>query len=226
VANRNTVGIAAAIALVAGYLGVAAAAHLSPFPAKTPPTTQAQSQSSSPPPARTSSSPASSPDASAETSPPSQLDTLLAKVPAAIRDQDNQGACKNAGTGFGATAVSQCQNLQGLAAQVIIYYLYPSRSALAAGFSDFLQAQKFHKIKECTSSDGSFTDFLVDCQSDFTIKTPGMTGSIAEYTNSSAAQNPIIVSTDNEQNVMAVMIGTNDGDLLSYWNKQAWVVNS
>ena len=33
--SRNTVGIAAAIALVAGYLGVAAVAHLSPFPAKT-----------------------------------------------------------------------------------------------------------------------------------------------------------------------------------------------
>src|SRR6185369_10947408 len=33
--TRNTVGIAAAIALVAGYLGVAAVAHLSPFPAKT-----------------------------------------------------------------------------------------------------------------------------------------------------------------------------------------------
>ena len=33
--SRNTVGIAAAIALVAGYLGVAAAAQLSPFPAKT-----------------------------------------------------------------------------------------------------------------------------------------------------------------------------------------------
>ena len=35
VLNRNTIGIAAAIALVAGYLGVAAVAHLSPFPAKT-----------------------------------------------------------------------------------------------------------------------------------------------------------------------------------------------
>ena len=33
--NRNTIGVAAAIALVAGYLGVAAAAHLSPFPAET-----------------------------------------------------------------------------------------------------------------------------------------------------------------------------------------------
>ena len=35
VLSRNTIGIAAAIALVAGYLGVAAVAHLSPFPAKT-----------------------------------------------------------------------------------------------------------------------------------------------------------------------------------------------
>jgi hypothetical protein len=225
VLNRNTVGIAAAVALVAGYLGVAAAAHLSPFPAKTPPATQAQSQSSSPP-ASTNSSPAASPDSSAASSPPSQLDILLTKIPAAIRTQDNQTACRNAGTGFGATAVSQCQNLRGVAAQVIIYYLFPSRSALNSGLSEFLKTQKFSKLKACTDSNGSFTDFVVDCQSDFTIKTPGLTGTIAEYTNSSTSQNPIIVSTDNEQNVMAVMVGTNDGDLLAYWNQQQWVVTS
>ena len=71
-----------------------------------------------------------------------------------------------------------------------------------------------------------FSDFIVNCESDFTIKTPGATGSIAEYLNSSTDQAPIIVSTDNEQNVMAVMLGTNDGDLLAYWNKLNWVVSS
>ena len=41
--NRNTLGVAAAIALVAGYLGVAAVAHLSPFPARTVAATSSQS---------------------------------------------------------------------------------------------------------------------------------------------------------------------------------------
>ena len=46
--NRNTLGIAAAIALVAGYLGVAAVAHLSPFPADTVAATSSQSPSTGP----------------------------------------------------------------------------------------------------------------------------------------------------------------------------------
>jgi hypothetical protein len=216
------VGIAAAVALVAGYLGVAAVAHLSPFPGKTPPPAASSSQSSSPP-ASTSSSPASSPDPSADPTPTSQIDILMAKIPAAVRNQDNQSSCQNAGTGFGATAVSQCQRLQGLAANLIIYYQYPDKTALASGFSAFLKKQKFTKARECTTN-GSFSDFVVECQSDFTIKTPGATGSVAEYT--STTQDPIIVSTDNEQNVMAVMVGTDDGGLLAYWNKLDWVVSS
>jgi hypothetical protein len=218
VLNRNTVGIAAAIALVAGYLGVAAVAHLSPFPAKTPPS---QSQSSSPP-ASTNSSPASSPAASAGTSPPTQFDTLMAKIPPAIRAQPNPAGCKNPGTAFGATAVIQCQHLQGIPAQVIIYYQYSSRTALAEGLSTYLTAAKFRKIRECTTGNSSFTDFLADCQSDYTIKRLTLTGSVAEYTNGTQA---IIVSTDNNQHVMAALVGTNAGELLAYWNQQEWLVH-
>jgi hypothetical protein len=219
VLNRNTVGIAAAIALIAGYLGVAAVAHLSPFPAKTvaPPSA---SQSSGPP-ASTNSSPASSPDPSADPSPPSQLEILLTKIPTAVR---SAGECLNDGTGFGSTAIIQCQRLQGLAANVIRYYQYPNKTALANGLSSFLKTATFKKRGECTGANGDFRDFIVDCESNFTIKTPGMTGSVAEYVNLSKDQNPVIVSTNNEQNVMAVLVGTNDGDLLAYWNKFEWVV--
>jgi len=147
----------------------------------------------------------------------------MTKIPAAIRNQDNQHACLNNGTEFGATAVSQCQHLQDIAPQVIIYHLYPSRTALASGLSALLKKANFRKIRACTDSAGSFTDFLVNCQSDFTIKTLGLTGSISEYTNGSQA---IIVSTANDQHVMAVLLGTNAGDLLAYWNKQEWVVTS
>ena len=49
-----------------------------------------------------------------------------------------------------------------------------------------------------------------------------MTGSIAEYTSTS--NHPIIVTSDNQQNVMAVMVGTNARDLLAYWKQLNWIV--
>jgi hypothetical protein len=215
--NRNTVGIAAAIALVAGYLGVAAVAHLSPFPAKTVAATSSQSPGTRPStsPAATSpaaTSPATSPDAS----PTSDYDVLLSKIPAAIQGRDN---CHLAGTQFGATAVSQCSRLN-LAAGTIIYYLYPSPAALASGVSRLLSDNHFHKNRECTTGK-DFTDFLVECQTEFHNQTPFMTGSIAEYSSTSNA--PIIVTSDNQQNVMAVLVGTNPGELLSYWKQLTWI---
>ena len=215
--NRNTIGVAAAIALVAGYLGVAAAAHLSPFPAETvaaassqPPSTGPSTSPSTGP--STSTSPAGSPDAS----PTSDYDVLLSKIPAAIQGRDN---CHLAGTQYGATAVSQCSRLN-VPAGTIIYYLYPSPAALASGVSRLLSDNHFHKNRECTTGN-DFTDFLVECQTDFHNQTPFMTGTISEYSSTSNA--PIIVTSDNQQNVMAVLVGTNPGELLSYWKQLTWI---
>ncbi len=215
--SRNTVGIAAAIALVAGYLGVAAVAHLSPFPAKTvaaassAPASQGNSGNPSP-----DGSPDPAPDP--DPSPTSDYQILLSKIPSVVRGANN---CRNAGTSVGAIAVSQCTGIPGLAAQTIIYYLFSDPTALGNGFSDFLSNEKFRRQSECTST-GSFVDFIAECQSAFTSTSPSMTGSIAEYANTS--NNPIIVSSDNQQQVMAVMVGTNDGDLLAYWKQLQWVV--
>jgi hypothetical protein len=218
VLNRNTVGIAAAIALVAGYLGVAAVAHLSPFPARTVAAT------SPPPPASggatTSPSQAGSPDPSPDPTPPSDYQILLTKIPGNIKGSDN---CHNIGTSAGATAVSQCTAPRGLAAGTLIYYLYPSRTALSSGFGNFLTAVKFRKQTECTT-DGDFVNFTVECESNFTSTSPSMAGLIAEYANQS--NNPIIVTSDNQQQVMAVLVGTNDGDLLTYWKQLQWVVTT
>jgi hypothetical protein len=228
VLNRNTLGIAAAIALVAGYLGVAAAAHLSPFPAKTVATPPSQSPSTGTSTgastgtstgASTGTSPDGSPDASPDASPPSDYQILLTKIPSAVRAQSG---CPNAGTSVGATAVSQCADLHGLGAGTIMYYLFPSPAALATGFSNLLkQKAKFRKSRECTTNN-KFTDFLVNCESDFTSATPNIKGSIAEYTN--RHNQPIIVTSDSRQNVMVVMVGTNDPDLLAYWRQLKWVV--
>jgi hypothetical protein len=215
--NRNTVGIAAAIALVAGYLGVAAAAHLSPFPAKTVSATSSQSQSPSTSPSTSpGTSPATSPAQSPDASPTSDYDVLLSKIPQSIR---SQSSCPNAGTQFGAIAVSQCNRLN-LAAGTIQYYLFPSAAALTSGVSQLLSSAHFRKQRECTSG-SDFTDFLVECQSDFHNQTPFMTGTIAEYI--SKDNDPLIVTTDKQQNVMAILVGTNAGDLLAYWKQLKWI---
>jgi hypothetical protein len=218
VLNRNTVGVAAAIALVAGYLGVAAAAHLSPFPAKMVAATSSESQSQSPSTGpSTNTSPAGSPDASPDPSPTSDFDVLLSKIPSAVRSQSN---CPNAGTQYGAIAVAECPRLS-LAAGTIFYYLYPSSTALTSGISSFLNGVHFRKERECTTG-SDFTGYLTECQSEFNNQTPFMTGTIAEYI--SQGNVPIIVISDRQQNVMVILVGTNAGDLLSYWKKFQWVV--
>ena len=215
VLTRNTIGIAAAIALVAGYLGVAAVAHLSPFPAKT---VAAASSAPASVGNSTSPSPGGSPDATPDPSPTSDYQILLSKIPGDVQGTKN---CQNAGTSVGAIAVSQCSGIPGLAAGAIIYYLYSSPAALSNGFSAFFAKHKFKKESECTSNK-KFTDFITECESDFTSTSPSMTGRIAEYVNTS--NQPVIVTSDNQQHVMVVMVGANDGDLLAYWKQLKWMV--
>ena len=212
--SRNMVGIAAAIALVAGYLGVAAVAHLSPFPAKTIAAT-------SPAPAvagNNSPSPDGSADPAPDPSPKSDYQVLLSKIPNVVQGTNN---CHNFGTPVGAIAVSECTGLPGLAASTIFYYLFSDSAGLSNGFRTFLANEKFRRQTPCTS-DNAFASFTAECESGFTSTSPNMTGSVAEYANTS--NDPIIVSTDDQQQVMAVMVGTNDGDLLAYWKQLQWVV--
>jgi hypothetical protein len=216
--NRNVLGIAAAIALVAAYLGIAAVAHLSPFPAKNVAATSSESASQgnggNP---SSSGSPASSPAASST----SAVDTLLSKIPASVRGQHN---CQDIGVADGATARVQCTGLKG-PATAAIYYLFADSSALRNGFTSFLDSAGFNKAgapKSCTTN-GEFTKFVVQCKGDFTIASPAATGSVAEYVRINDFD-PVIASTDDERLVMAVMVGTNQHDLLDYWQKLEWVV--
>ncbi len=209
--NRNTVGIAAAIALVAGALGVAAVAHLSPFPAKAAATAPPSPPNST----SASTSPAPSPDP--DPSPTSDYEILLSRIPNVIQGTNN---CRNAGTSAGATAVSECTGLHGLAAVTIIYYLFPDQASLGKGFGDLLSAEKFTRRSGCTDNNGNFVNFVAQCESSFT--STAITGSVAEYANTK--NQPVIVTSDNQQNVMVAMIGTNDGDLLAYWKQLQWVV--
>jgi hypothetical protein len=155
---------------------------------------------------------------SADPGPEKAYNTLLTKLPGNVQAQ---GTCRNVGTSVGAIAVSQCAGLQGLAAGTIYYYLFPDQKALNNGFSGFLGAERFTKYWECTKLGNVFVDFIALCESSFTNTTHAITGSVAEYANT--ANNPIIVSTDDRQLVMAVMVGTNGGTLLSYWKQFNWI---
>jgi hypothetical protein len=150
--------------------------------------------------------------------PKKAYDTLLTKIPAGIQGQDT---CRNVGTSVGATVVSLCASLHGLAVGTIYYYLFPDKDALNNGFSGFLQAEGFINYWECTKTGTRFVDFIAECESGFTNTARPITGSVAEYRNT--VNDPIIVSTDDQQLAMAVMAGTNDGDLLSYWRQFNWI---
>ena len=199
---------------MAGYLGVAAVAHLSPFPAKTVAATSSAPATGG----NNRPSPDGSPDPAPDPSPTSDYQILLSKIPNVVQGANN---CHNYGTPVGAIAVSECTGLQGLAAGTIFYYLFSDSAALSDGFRTFLANEKFRRQTECTSNN-RFVSFTAECESGFISTSPNITGSIAEYANTS--DDPIIVSTDNQQQVMAVMVGTNDGDLLTYWKQLQWVV--
>jgi len=216
VPSRNVLGIAAAIALVAVYLGVAAVAHLSPFPAKTVASTTSQggNQGSAGNP-----SPVGSPDPAPDPTPSSPYDTLLDMIPSSV--QGNSNSCSNDGTAFGATAVADCTGLQGLAATTIIYYLFSDTSALSNGFSAFLTKADFPASAQSCTTNNKFSDFITNCRNTYTSTSPAASGSVAEYIDKD--NDPVIVSTDNQQLVMAVLIGTNDDGLLAYWQPLQWL---
>jgi hypothetical protein len=211
--NRNILGIAAAVALVAIYLGIAAVAHLTPFQAKTTAAT------STPPPSQTSgASPSTSPTVSATPTPTQPADVLLAKIPADIAGTSN---CKNIGAASGATARLQCTGFSGPATG-IIYYLYSDANALSKGFDSFLASAKFKASTKSCTDNGKFVSFVVQCEDTFANQTPAAAGRIAEYQRVNDFD-PIITSTDTPQLVMAVLVGTNNDSLLSYWKQFAWI---
>jgi hypothetical protein len=228
--GRNALGIGAAVLLVAVYLLVAAVAHLTPFPATTVVASSSGSSSGSGnspapvPDASPDAAPDGSPDAAPDpapdqdASPSSAYTNLLALIPETVQDA---GDCSSTGPGDGATAEAECGDLEGLPAITIYYYLYSSQGALSNGFSSFLTANNFSKGSTPCAASSTFVAFENQCETDFTNVSPAMTGNIAEYTSKS--NDPIIVSSDNQQLAMAVMIGANDDDLLGYWKQLQWI---
>jgi hypothetical protein len=214
------IGVIAAIALVAGYLGVAAVVHLSPFSGKTvahpspSPANTVASTSSAPPSGTNGTSAHSSP----QSNPPGNDQILLSKIPPNIQGTNN---CSVIPSAFGSTAARHCTGFNGPATEMF-YYLFPSSAALSSGYGKLLTYADFAKQAECTTN-GKFVDFIPGCQSAFSNVSPTITGTISEYKNKVHGY-PVIVTTDNGQDVIVAMVGTNGGDLLAYWRQMQWVV--
>jgi hypothetical protein len=164
-------------------------------------------------------SPDPAPDPDPDPTAPSAYDTLLNMIPSSVQGDNNN--CSNDGTSSGARVVAECTNLQGLAATTIFYYLYSGTAALNNGFSSFLRSSNFPSSAASCTTNNQFSDFITNCRDTYTSTSPATTGSVAEYVNKD--NDPIIVSTDNQQLVMAVLVGTNDADLLAYWQPLQWI---
>jgi len=232
--NRSILGLITAAALVLIYLGVAAGAHLAPFAG-----TQASLNSGSSP--IFPGGPSGSPDPAADVSPDPAADpspdvapdpapdpdpdavplnaTLQSLIPS---DVQSGNTCSDYGTPDGSVAAIVCSGVQGLAAGTFYYYLFANTSALNDGYNTFLQNASFPN--SCGASDGKLEAFITSCQSTYTDVSPDISGTISEYLNSDS--NPVIASTDDQQLVMCVMVGSDGGGLLDYWNSLQWIVTS
>jgi len=218
--SRALLGLGTAAALIALYLAIAAGTHLVPF------TGTPGSQNSSPPPVA-GGSPGGSPDVAADTSPDTAPDqgadvtpldpTLQALIPS---DVQSGGTCRDYGTPLSAMAAIECTNVQGLAAQTFYYYLFADTEAMNQGNRAFLANGSFQT--SCSGSDGNFDEFTASCQSPYTSESATISGTVSEYLNTD--NNPVIATTEDQQKVLCVMVGSDGGDLLSYWSSMQWIV--
>jgi hypothetical protein len=214
--SRGVLGLAAAGALVAAYLLIAAGTHLIPFSPSSPPPVIGEGSPTGTPDVATVTSADASPDPVPDPDPhASALNSLLSLIPADIQSGN---ACGESSASFGATVTVVCTGVQG-AAGTLYYYSYATTSALSQGYQNLLGTTSFQN--SCVASDGSFAEFNPPCQSTYTNSSPVLSGTMSEYLNQD--NDPVIASTEDQQLVICVMIGTSGSDLLTFWDYSQWI---
>jgi hypothetical protein len=235
-------GGAAAVALVGIYLGIAAAAHLTPWQrtsvAATPggPRTGSGTGSGSGTGAGSGTgsgagvssgagsgrpSAAASPDASGPSSgPPSPAQALQDLIPGSIR----AGGCSPGKLMLGATAVRNCSGVSygpGKTGALVSYYLFADNTTLDKAYTGFLAAAK---VPRGTGNCDRFRSFRAPCETKIRNSSPQMTGRAVEFTHQGYAD---IVSSDEERHVL-VWVTARDGQaMLKWWvYPQQWLVTS
>ena len=212
---RNALGVAAAVALVAVYFGIAAVAHLTPFnktpaanihppgPASSGPASQSASAASAPSPA-----PDPDPDPSAPVSSPAQA--LLNLIPSS-----NQGSgCPTTKNFLGAIAVRECTGVPygtGSADAAVTYYLFANDPALNNAYADYLSA---FGIREGAGNCEDFKSYVPPCETAITNTNPRITGRAAEFTYKGYAD---LISSDEQQDVLVYMAAPDGQALLNWW---------
>jgi hypothetical protein len=209
---RNALGVAAAVALVAVYFGIAAVAHLTPFnktaanihpigPASSGPASQSASAASAP-------SPAADPDPGAPVNSPAQV--LLNLIPSG-----NQGSgCPTTKNFLGAAAVRECTGVPygtGSADAAVTYYLFANDTALNKAYADYLSA---FGIREGAGNCEDFKSYRPPCETAITNTNPHMTGRAAEFTYKGYAD---LISSDDQQYVLVYMAAPDGQALLNWW---------
>jgi hypothetical protein len=214
--NRGVLGLAAAGALVAVYLVTAAGAHMVPFSRSSPPQVIGAGNSTRTPEAAADASADASPDPVPDPDPDtSALNSLRSLIPADIQSEN---ACSEIDARLGATVTVECTGVQQ-AAETLYYYSFATTSALEQGYDNLLSAASFQN--SCGASDGSFEEFTPLCQSTYSNSSPVFSGTVSEFLNQD--NDPVIASTEDQQLVICVMIGTSGGDLLTFWSSSEWI---
>jgi hypothetical protein len=145
--------------------------------------------------------------------------TLQALIPS---DVQSGNTCNDNGTPVGAIAAVACTSVQGLAADTFYYYLFADTDTMNQGYNTLLEDGSFQT--SCTGSDGNFDEFTASCQSTYTNSSAAISGTVSEFTDSD--NNPVIATTEDQQQVICVMVGSDGGDLIDYWSGMQWIETS
>ncbi len=143
---------------------------------------------------------------------------MLTLIPADIQSGN---ACSEVNPSLGAIVTVECTGVPGPVG-TLEYYSFATPSALDQGYSNLLNTASFQN--SCVSSDGTFQEFAPPCQSTYTSTSPVLAGTVSEYLDQD--NDPVIASTEDQQLVICVMIGTNGSDLLTFWSNSDWIATS
>jgi hypothetical protein len=218
--RRGVLGLAAALALVGVYLGIAAAAHLTPWRAASSSAASSSDSPASPAPPSIQAASGSTGPASATAGPsvPSAAQALLDLIPGGVRAH----GCPAGHLALGAIAVRDCSDVSygpGKPGAVVTYYLFGDNNAMGRAYADFLTASH---VRQGTGNCGDFRAFSPPCETAIKNANPVMTGRAMEFTHAGAAD---IVSSDEQRHVI-VYITARDGQALVKWwvRPDQWLV--
>jgi hypothetical protein len=222
--GRRALGAVAAAALVGGYLGVAAAAHLVPWeaqpaPSKGHPAAAAAAEST---PAEQSTPADQSTPAEQSTpagqSTPAPAQALWDLIPGAVQ----AAGCPAVKVSLGAIAVRDCSRVgygTATADARVTYYLFAGNADLDRAYADFLIAAH---VSQGAGNCANFRAYRPPCETGLANREPLMTGRAVEFTHQGFAD---LVSTDEQRHVLVYLTARDGPAMLKWWVYPArWIV--